>query len=294
MTSTQIGGTSGLIVPDELEASGNRGLSAAQLLQGQQRALEMVARGETLQSCLRTIASFSEECLPEMLASILYYDPQEEKLRRGGYGRLPDGFQEAVDGLVPGPKSGSCGTCAFRGQRVISEDVFEDPLWDGFHEFCRGFGIRSAWSSPLISPTDQSLLGVFGMYYPDRRLPSAADLTMVDHMTHLATLAAERHRRDEEDLFRHESRARRRRRRARADRGAGKQAHRRRGARCLRAGTLCRCDADFGDRWSRLVVWRRGGCRGVQVDARRDFQHHPAILDVLDGIVFGGLSDGRA
>ncbi|MCS5700727.1 GGDEF domain-containing protein, partial [Cyanobium sp. FGCU-52] len=45
---------------------------------------------------------------------------------------------------------------------------------------------------------DQSLLGVFGMYYPDTRLPSSSDLELVDHMTHLATLAAERHRRDEE------------------------------------------------------------------------------------------------
>jgi len=189
---------SGETTVDTAAAVDPMGLSAAQLLQGQQRTLEMVARGESLQSCLKVIADFSEECLPEMLASILYYDPQEERLRRGGYGRLPDGFQATVDGLVPGPKAGSCGTCAFRSERVISEDVFEDPLWDGFHDFCRGYGIRSAWSSPLISPTDQSLLGVFGMYYPERRLPSPADLTMVDHMTHLATLACERHRRDEE------------------------------------------------------------------------------------------------
>ncbi|MFZ9851091.1 MAG: bifunctional diguanylate cyclase/phosphodiesterase [Vulcanococcus sp.] len=174
------------------------GLSPEQLLQGQQRILEMVAGGENLQRSLQAIAAFSEACLPEMLASILYYDPYEQRLRRGGYGQLPDSFQEAVDGLVPGPKAGSCGTCAFRAQRVVSEDVFTDPLWDDFHEFCRSYGIRSAWSSPLISPNDQSLLGVFGMYYPDRRLPSAADLELVDHMTHLATLAAERHRRDEE------------------------------------------------------------------------------------------------
>ena len=174
------------------------GLSPEQLLQGQQRILEMVAGGETLASSLQAIAEFSEICLPEMLASILYYDPVEQRLRRGGYGRLPDTFQASVDGLVPGPKAGSCGTCAFRSQRVVSEDVYTDPLWDDFHDFCRQYGIRSAWSSPLISPMDQSLLGVFGMYYPDRRLPSAADLEMVDHMTHLATLAAERHRRDEE------------------------------------------------------------------------------------------------
>ena len=189
--------------PDSPEVSAaeiqrREGLSPEQLLQGQQRILEMVAGGESLPASLQAIARFSEACLPEMLASILYYDPQEQRLRRGGYGQLPDSFQAAVDGLVPGPQAGSCGTCAFRAERVVSEDVFTDPLWDDFHDFCRSYGIRSAWSSPLISPTDQSLLGVFGMYYPDRRLPSAADLKLVDHMTHLATLATERHRRDEE------------------------------------------------------------------------------------------------
>ena len=52
-----------------------------QLLQGQQRILEMVAGGESLRQSLQAIAAFSEECLPEMLASILYYDPYEERLR---------------------------------------------------------------------------------------------------------------------------------------------------------------------------------------------------------------------
>ncbi|MFM9102019.1 MAG: diguanylate cyclase, partial [Cyanobium sp.] len=177
--------------------SGHR-LPPEQLLQGQQAVLEMVASGKPLEQSLRAIAEFSERCLPEMLASILYYNPTDRCLRRGGYGRLPQSFQDAVDGLVPGPKSGSCGTCAFRGSRVISEDVFSDPLWDDFHEFCASYNIRSAWSTPLLSPTDGGLLGVFGMYYPDSRLPSAADLELVDHFTHLATLATERHRRDEE------------------------------------------------------------------------------------------------
>jgi len=180
------------------DASPRHTLPPERLLQGQQAVLEMVASGKPLDLSLRAIAEFSESCLPEMLASILYYNPADRCLRRGGYGRLPQTFQEAVDGLVPGPKSGSCGTCAFRGSRVISEDVFTDPLWEDFHEFCRMYGIRSAWSTPLMSPTDGSLLGVFGMYYPDSRLPSAADLELVDHFTHLASLATERYRRDEE------------------------------------------------------------------------------------------------
>jgi len=180
------------------QPSPRHNLPPERLLQGQQAVLEMVASGKPLDQSLRAIAEFSESCLPEMLASILYYNPADRCLRRGGYGRLPQTFQDAVDGLEPGPKSGSCGTCAFRGSRVISEDVFTDPLWEDFHEFCRMYGIRSAWSTPLMSPTDGSLLGVFGMYYPDSRVPSTADLELVDHFTHLASLATERHRRDEE------------------------------------------------------------------------------------------------
>jgi len=57
------------------EQNGRHGLSPEQLLQGQQRILEMVAGGENLQRSLQAIATFSEACLPEMLASILYYDP---------------------------------------------------------------------------------------------------------------------------------------------------------------------------------------------------------------------------
>lgn len=173
-------------------------LSPEQLLEGQQKILEMVATGQPLRHTLRHIAEFAEACVPDMFASILYYDPYRQCLVQGGYGRLPETFQDLVDGLVPGPKHGSCGTCAYRKQQVITENVFTDPLWEDFHPLCRSFNIHSAWSTPLISPTDGNLLGVFGMYYSTQRVPTTLDLELVDHLTYLATLAAERHCRDEE------------------------------------------------------------------------------------------------
>jgi diguanylate cyclase (GGDEF)-like protein len=140
-----------------------------------------VAGGENLQRSLQAIATFSEACLPEILASILYDDPDEKRLRRGGCGQLPDSFQAVVDALVAGPKAGSCGTCAYRAQRVMSEDVFTDLLWDDFHEFCRSNGIRSTWSSPLISPNDQSLLGVFGTEAQRQEEPLSLVFLDLDH-----------------------------------------------------------------------------------------------------------------
>jgi diguanylate cyclase (GGDEF)-like protein len=191
-----------MVVDEKILQASHGVISAEAMLLGQQEVLELIAKGASLQETLGAIARFAEQHIPGMRASILYFDPNEQKLRRGGYGKLPSSFADIVDGLVPGPKAGSCGTCAWRRHRVISEDVFTDPLWDGFHDLCRAYDIRSAWSSPLLSSADESLLGVFGMYHPEVRVPTVADLQIVDQFTHLATIATQRHRMDEMQRYR--------------------------------------------------------------------------------------------
>ena len=127
------------------------------LLAGQQRVFEMVARADPVQLTLSEIAHFAESCIPGLRASILIWSERDGCLRRGGYGRLPDSFAETVDGLMAGPAHGSCGTCAYRKERVITRDVELDPLWADFLPLCAQYEIRAAWSSPLLSPRDDSL-----------------------------------------------------------------------------------------------------------------------------------------
>ena len=80
-----------------------------------------------------------------------------------------------------GPSSGSCGTAAFRSQRVICRDVQSDPLWTPFRPFAADHGIASAWSTPMLD-RDGNLLGVFGMYYGDPRSPSKEELAVVGEL----------------------------------------------------------------------------------------------------------------
>ncbi len=173
-----------------------------QLLDMQRHVLALISRNAPLQESLSAIAHFSESWIPGMKGSILRWEPESGRLRRGGYGSLPGSFAETVDGLVPGPKAGSCGTCAYLNERVISQDVFEDPLWEDFHALCRQYEIRSAWSSPLIASRDGSLLGVFGMYHPDVRPMTDDDEALVDHFAHLASMAIERYRDDAAQQYR--------------------------------------------------------------------------------------------
>lgn len=179
-------------------AASAKGIDPSTLLAGQQRLLELVARGATVRETLSAIARFGEETLPEMMASVLIFDPESQSLRKGGYGRnLRPEFQDAIDGMPPGPQAGSCGTAAYRSKRVVSLDVTTDPLWEPFRPFAAAHGIASAWSTPLLD-REGRLLGVFGMYYGDCRAPSQDELTLVDHVTHLAAIAIEHDRNEME------------------------------------------------------------------------------------------------
>jgi diguanylate cyclase (GGDEF)-like protein len=195
---TRTASVSATVIPERASRIAQlTGLSADALLAGQQRVLDLMARGAPLHDTLNAIARFSEETIPSMLASVLTYNPDKGSLHKGGYGRLPDSFANAIDGMKPGPVMGSCGTAAFLCERVITTDVQTDPLWVPFREFAAGYGIVSAWSTPLTD-AQGNLLGVFGMYYGDNRAPSREDLDLVDHFTHLASIAVERYRYDAE------------------------------------------------------------------------------------------------
>ena len=169
----------------------------ASMLAGQRRVLELIARGAPPIDTLSAVAKFAEEMIPGLLASILAYDRVDGVLRRGGYASLPASFAEAVDGLVPGPVAGSCGTAAFRREQVISDDIANDPLWAGFHEFAESYGIAAGWSTPLLGAEDGELLGVFGMYYRTPRRPTEAELVIVADLASLATIALQRHHEEE-------------------------------------------------------------------------------------------------
>lgn len=88
-----------------------------------------VAQGKPLKGTLDAIACLAETCMPQARVAILYYDPGDDQLSHGGFGKLPQSVQQALEGLVPGPHAGSCGTCLHRNEPVICEDVASDPIW---------------------------------------------------------------------------------------------------------------------------------------------------------------------
>src|SRR5437016_8698115 len=164
---------------------------AEALLAAENRILEMVATGGPLAVILDGLCRLVDKLCDKSLASILLIDPNGRCLRRGAGPSFPEAFMAAVDGVEIGPCVGSCGTAAYRKEQVIVSDIATDPLWANYRELALANGLRSGWSTPILS-SDGSVLGIFGIYGREPRSPTPQHQHTIKQITHLASIAIER------------------------------------------------------------------------------------------------------
>ena len=114
-----------------------------------------------------------------------------QPLRHGAAPSLPDSYAKAIDGVRIGPKAGSCGTAAYRREAVIVDDIMTDPLWEDYKDLAVELGLRSCWSTPILSHQG-AVLGIFAMYAKEVREPTEAEMSLIDVATRIAGIAIER------------------------------------------------------------------------------------------------------
>jgi PAS domain S-box-containing protein len=161
-----------------------------ELLQHQSQVLEMIARNQNLNQILACIVRLIEKQAAGALSTIYLLD-QDRRLRLGAAPSWPESFIRTVDGTAIGPEAGSCGAAAYYGRQVISLDVSQDPCWGPFREWIMSYGIRSAWSTPVLAK-DSSVLGTVSMCWREWRKPTERDLALLDMATRLMGFAIER------------------------------------------------------------------------------------------------------
>ena len=169
---------------------------AQALAAGQAQLLEFVAGGAPLPEVLDRLAGFVEAHGDGVLASILLLDRDGVHLRHGAAPSLPASYCEAIDGIAIGPSVGSCGTAAYRRERVAVSDIASDPLWADFCDLALDAGLRACWSTPIFA-TGGALLGTFALYYREARASGGDDIELVELATHVAGIAIERARSEE-------------------------------------------------------------------------------------------------
>ena len=156
-------------------------------------ALKMILIGAPLNDVLHSVALLIEAHSEGMLCTIYLLDEDGLRLRYAAGPRLPDAYRVATDGVCIGPEVGSCGAAAYLCKPVFVADVLTHPHFANFRDLLVQAGLRAVWSSPIISH-DGKVLGTFGMYNRAVRLPSPAEMQLIDYAGRIAGIAIERDR----------------------------------------------------------------------------------------------------
>jgi PAS domain S-box-containing protein len=165
------------------------------LLAGEKRLLEMVASGSPLGAVLETLCRFVEESDPTCHCSIVLVDRTRSKLARGAGPTLPESYNAMLDGAPLDPEWGPCAAAILTKSQLVIADVAGETRWhkSGWPAAILAFGIRSAWTTPILS-RDGSVLGTFAIYQRVRGAPSPVQRDLTARFTHIASIAIERAR----------------------------------------------------------------------------------------------------
>lgn len=178
------------------------GEDAIAVLDRQTAVMELLTSGAPLSSVLDSVVLALEELMPASRCSILLLD-EAGALRHGAAPTLPIAYSAAIDGLLPGPHAGSCGTAVYLGEPVIAIDVTTDPRWASFRQLAGRHDLGACWSSPIWRETE--VVGTFAVYHRSPYEPDDRDAELVRRFTHLASLAVEHDQASKERDARHEA-----------------------------------------------------------------------------------------
>jgi diguanylate cyclase (GGDEF)-like protein/PAS domain S-box-containing protein len=166
---------------------------AEQLEAGQHEILEGVAAQRPLAESLDRIARLHETMNPGALCSLLLLDDDGRHVLHGAAPSLPDAYNRAMHGQEIGEAHGSCGTAAWRGERVVVADIANHPYWEKYRQLALAHGLEACWSTP-VSGSHGEVLGTFAVYFREPRVPREEELRSIDRMLPITSIAIESER----------------------------------------------------------------------------------------------------
>ena len=145
--------------------------------------------GVTLTDILEKLIDEIEVLLPDALCSIVHLKDQKTIHQIAG-DSMPEAYVKKIDGVPIGPKSGSCGTAMYKGEKVIVTDIDTDPLWEDYKWLTAGHELKACWSIP-IKKSNGDVVGSFATYYRVSKSPKVYEINFMERAASLAGVLLE-------------------------------------------------------------------------------------------------------
>lgn len=173
------------------------------LLDAYRRCAEVlsdIALGATQCQIFETLQSIIEDLDEERFASILRLDPHDNTLHLTVGNKLPDFYNDAIEGLKIGPKVGSCGAAVFCNKPLIVDDVTTHENWVVFRELVKKANLGSCWSVPIVLSKGE-MYGSFAIYSSSKATPREEELEILTLAAHISGVVIEKQRSENQLTF---------------------------------------------------------------------------------------------
>ncbi|WP_247235648.1 PAS domain-containing protein [Telluribacter sp. SYSU D00476] len=131
---------------------------------------------------------------PGMICSIL--EVRNNRVYNLASPSLPPDYRSAIEGLPIGDNAGSCGTAAFRKEKVIVTDIQNDFRWKDYKSLALQAGLRACWSQPVLDSSD-NVMATFACYYTEPKAPTQLEENTIRRTEHILQVILESSRTEE-------------------------------------------------------------------------------------------------
>lgn len=161
----------------------------------QNRLLELIASGRSLDECLTAVCDAIARLNPGTCASFLLADADCKSFERSIAPDLPPTFGEGLkDAPINDLCIGTCGEAVYRGQPISCADIANDDRWSKeWRQLCIAHGILAFHSEPVLG-IDNLPLGSLMLCFDQGRTPTEWEYQLVAFGTQIASIAFERDR----------------------------------------------------------------------------------------------------
>lgn len=155
----------------------------------EKKVLEINARPNSkIETTLSYYLKEIEKIHPGMICSVLQL--RDNCLYNWSSPSLPKNYRACIEGVMIGINAGSCGTAAYKKEKVIVTDIENDIRWAVYKEYALKEGLRSCWSFPVIN-SKSDVLGTFAIYYKEIKTPSKEEEKTIERAKNILVVILE-------------------------------------------------------------------------------------------------------
>jgi signal transduction histidine kinase len=158
--------------------------------------LKMLSQGAPMMEVLNELCNFIDTKSPGVIPTVLLPDG-DGHLRLAAGPKVPKIWNEAFDGLKVPSYASFLNMAGHHEKPVPVADMRSDPSFAACWDLALSQGVQAAWSVPILSKNGK-ILGTLILFYPTPQPLGERDLELMEQVIHMAAIAIECHRNEEE------------------------------------------------------------------------------------------------